>query len=257
MVLLSRSLIRRQVAGIAAFCVLFSACLASQAGRLTNPGPDDRHVALEVTSLLVRHHLRQHPLDDEMSERCLKTFLKDLDPMKMYFYQCDFDEFAKSKDDLANLIQKGDVSFAYTVFNTLPRPHRRAGEDDRRDAEPEAGFHASTRRWSSTRTPSSMPRPRRRPTTAGGSGSSTTCWCWKLKRPTPRPTRRPTRRRPWRRQNARTAARAALPQLRQADAPDRQRRVAGNVPDGLTTAFDPHTDYMSPTSLENFNIRCG
>jgi carboxyl-terminal processing protease len=88
-----------------------------QAARLTKPGPNDHYVALEVASLLQKHHLLRHPLDTEMSERCLKTFLQTLDPMKMYFYQSDYDEFAKSKDDLAKLIQNGDVTFAYTVFN--------------------------------------------------------------------------------------------------------------------------------------------
>ncbi len=37
--------------------------------------------------------------------------------MKMYFYQSDYDEFAKRKDELADQIQGGDLSFAYTVFN--------------------------------------------------------------------------------------------------------------------------------------------
>jgi carboxyl-terminal processing protease len=101
-----------------AFCLLASAALAAQAGsRLTNPGPNDRHVALAVTSLLKNEHLRRHPLDTQDSERCFKTFLKELDPMKVYFYQSDYDEFAKSKDGLADAIRKGDISFAYTVYN--------------------------------------------------------------------------------------------------------------------------------------------
>ena len=84
---------------------------------MTSPGPNDRHVALAVTSLLKHEHLRHRPLDAEVSERCFKTFFKELDPMKMYFYQSDYDEFAKSKDELADQIQKGDIAFAYTVYN--------------------------------------------------------------------------------------------------------------------------------------------
>ena len=66
------------------------------------PSSADRHVALAVTSLLKHEHLLRHPLDAEISERCMKTFLQDLDPMKMYFYQSDYDEFAKYKDRLAD-----------------------------------------------------------------------------------------------------------------------------------------------------------
>ena len=112
-----RSVFRRRVAGVLAFCVLASACLASQAARLTKPGPNDHYVAESVASLLKIDHLRRRPLDAEISEHCFKSFLKEIDPMKMYFYQSDYDEFAQSKDKLAEEIEKGDISFAYTLYN--------------------------------------------------------------------------------------------------------------------------------------------
>ena len=112
-----RSVFRRRVAGVLAFCVLASACLASQAARLTKPGPNDHYVAESVASLLKIDHLRRRPLDAEISERRFKSFLKEIDPMKMYFYQSDYDEFAQSKDKLAEEIEKGDISFAYTLYN--------------------------------------------------------------------------------------------------------------------------------------------
>ena len=39
--------------------------------------------------------------------------------MKVYFTQADIDEFSKYRDDLAATIKKGDVSFAYKVFDRL------------------------------------------------------------------------------------------------------------------------------------------
>jgi carboxyl-terminal processing protease len=113
----SRSVVRQRMAGILAFCVLALACLASQAARLAAPGPNDHYVAKAVTSQLKRDHLRRHPLDAEVAERCFKTFLKELDPMKMYFYQSDYDEFAQSKDKLAEMIEAGDITFAYKLYN--------------------------------------------------------------------------------------------------------------------------------------------
>jgi carboxyl-terminal processing protease len=74
---------------------------------------------LTVSSLLSQQHLLRHPLDKEMSERCLKSFLKAIDPMKVYFYQSDIDNFMQHKDELCDAIRKGDVNFAYTVFRTF------------------------------------------------------------------------------------------------------------------------------------------
>ncbi len=83
------------------------------------PSAEDRQIALAVTSLLRRDHLSRHPLDDEISQRCMKSFLKMLDPMKVYFYQSDVDAFQQRKNDLDDLVRRGDVSFAYTVFQTF------------------------------------------------------------------------------------------------------------------------------------------
>ena len=84
----------------------------------TGPTPSDRHVSLAVTSMLRKDHLSRHPLDAEMSERCLKMFLRDLDPLKVYFYQSDIDAFSKYKDTLDEAAQRGDVGFAYMVYKT-------------------------------------------------------------------------------------------------------------------------------------------
>ena len=51
-----------------------------------------------------------------MAARWMKTFLKSLDPMKIYFYQSDVNEFTQHQDDLIKMIEKNDISFAYFVF---------------------------------------------------------------------------------------------------------------------------------------------
>jgi carboxyl-terminal processing protease len=116
---LSRSLIRRRIAGVTAFLFLLSATVWVQAGQLTAPSAGDHNVAKAVTSLLRREHLLRHPLDAEISHRCMKMFLQSLDPMKMYFYQSDYDKFAEYKDRLADLAQEGKIDFAYLVYKTL------------------------------------------------------------------------------------------------------------------------------------------
>ena len=82
------------------------------------PQSTDKQVALSVVRLL-REHLSKMPLDDEISKRTFGSILKTLDPLKIYFDQADIDEFAKDETNLDDMLKKGDVSFIYKVFNRL------------------------------------------------------------------------------------------------------------------------------------------
>ena len=183
------------------------------------PKPNDRQIAFSVAFEVQRKHVSGHPLDAEISERCLKMFLKALDPMKVYFYQSDIDEFNKHKDELAESIRKGDVRFAYTVFLTyLQRIDERMKMVDEildgpldftRDEEmmidPEvAQYPQHAGRGPGPLAEADQVRPAgaegRQEGGQGGEGGP---------RQAPPP----------------------LPQLRQADAPDQQRGVVGDVPE--------------------------
>jgi carboxyl-terminal processing protease len=94
---------------------------------LTAPGANDRYVTRAVTMLMGREHLTRHDLDDEISSRAMTAFLKALDPMKMYFNQSDIDVFEKSRHLLDDRTKKGDVGFAYEVYDVyLKRVDERA-----------------------------------------------------------------------------------------------------------------------------------
>jgi carboxyl-terminal processing protease len=83
------------------------------------PKANDRHVTLVVSQLMREQHLSKHPIDDEIAERGLSKYLKDLDPMKVYFTQADVAEFQKKQNELDDALKAGDISFAYTVYNRL------------------------------------------------------------------------------------------------------------------------------------------
>jgi carboxyl-terminal processing protease len=87
--------------------------------RLAAPRENDKWISFVVTSLLDRQHLLNRRLDDEIAERTFQQFLKALDPMKLYFYQSDVDEFAADRKKIDDQIRLGDISFAYRVFNRL------------------------------------------------------------------------------------------------------------------------------------------
>lgn len=89
------------------------------AAGLNAPRPTDRQITRTVTALVGGQHLSKHALDDEISQRALEQFLKSLDGLKTYFYQSDIDEFNKQKNELDDMLKNGDVTFAYNVYKVL------------------------------------------------------------------------------------------------------------------------------------------
>jgi carboxyl-terminal processing protease len=92
-----------------------SATAAPAAGG--KPGPNDRQITLAVRSYLEREHFLRHPIDDDIAQRWFTIFLEGLDPWKLHFLQSDIDGFLQKRDSLDELVKRGDVSFAYEVFN--------------------------------------------------------------------------------------------------------------------------------------------
>jgi carboxyl-terminal processing protease len=86
------------------------------AGGGPKPGPNDRAITLAVRNFLEREHYLNRPIDDEVARRWFKGFLEALDPMKVYFLQSDVDAFLQKRDSLDDLVKRGDVSFAYEVL---------------------------------------------------------------------------------------------------------------------------------------------
>lgn len=84
---------------------------------LKGPEETDRQVTLVVSHLLKKEHLSKHALDDDMSRRGLDNFLESLDPMKVYFTQADIDEFLANREKIDDMIKRGDISYGYTIFN--------------------------------------------------------------------------------------------------------------------------------------------
>ncbi|TWT86852.1 Tail-specific protease precursor [Pseudobythopirellula maris] len=109
-----------RIALLACVAALFGAALFSTAplaARPTEPSASDRQIAMTVRYFMERQHLSRHPIDDEISQRGLDAFLKTLDPWKLYFYQSDVDEFMTQRNQLDDLFRRGDIRFAYTVFS--------------------------------------------------------------------------------------------------------------------------------------------
>ncbi|MCA8992074.1 MAG: carboxy terminal-processing peptidase [Planctomycetaceae bacterium] len=86
------------------------------AERLSSADPPDQDTARLLTKMISQHHLSRSPIDDAISSKLLDAYLKALDPAKLYFLQSDIDEFSKSRLILDDELKEGNVQFGYDVF---------------------------------------------------------------------------------------------------------------------------------------------
>jgi carboxyl-terminal processing protease len=87
---------------------------------LARPGEaprDNRRIAILVTHLLNRRHLSDLRVDDETSRRCYEMFFKTLDPRKLFFLQTDLDEFSSEKNQIDDNVKNGNVQLADRIFD--------------------------------------------------------------------------------------------------------------------------------------------
>lgn len=225
---------------LVALLLIASICPNITAESIGEPSAKDRQITLTVRILMTRQHLTKHKLDDEISQRALVTFLKTLDPMKLYFLQSDIDEFDAKKNDIDDMINDGKLDFAFTVFDRLME---RMGEsvtvanhmiDEKHDFT--ADEYLSTD-WDNL-------------TYAADRATLDDRWRKRIKYNLlvlkgDETEGDEARQRLHRRYNS------LLKQMQQTKSDELLEMFLTAV----TTSYDPHTTYMSPTTLENFEIQ--
>ncbi len=82
------------------------------------PSAKDRNIAVTFTALLQKEHISRRPLDREIFNRTVSQFIKMLDPAKVYFYQSDVDGFYARQDEVGRVV-RGDVQFAHDIFRVF------------------------------------------------------------------------------------------------------------------------------------------
>jgi carboxyl-terminal processing protease len=200
----------------------------------------ERQISKAVTFLLNQQHLTRHPMDDEMSARAMDLFIKALDPSKLYFYQADIDEFMQHRNDLDDMVKAGDMSFAYKAFNRLlDRVDERVAQvqeilktpldltvDEVMKTDPDKLSFPKTKEEAAAR------------------------WTKRLKYDLlVLKTDKESMADPVDRLKRRYASFAK--RMKQTDSDELLEMFLT----AMTTSFDPHTNYMSKTTLENFDIQ--
>jgi carboxyl-terminal processing protease len=87
--------------------------------RPNGPAKTDGPIALAIRVYMEEKHVSRAGLSDETSKRCFKAYLEALDPWKLYFYQSDIDALSSAEQSLDDQLRTGNTSFAYKAFDTF------------------------------------------------------------------------------------------------------------------------------------------
>ncbi len=80
---------------------------------------DVKKITRTVAYSLPVFHLNQLPLNNGIATNAFNLFIDSLDPAHCYFLQADINDFKTDASDLHKQLKKGDVSFAYKVYDVL------------------------------------------------------------------------------------------------------------------------------------------
>jgi len=80
---------------------------------------DIKKISRTVAYSLPVFHLNQLPMDAHISTNAFNLFISSLDPARSYFLQSDIDAFSKDAAQLHKRLRKGDIDFARQAYKTV------------------------------------------------------------------------------------------------------------------------------------------
>lgn len=115
------------VRAISVFCGVAVVAGLAIAGDTISLSRNDGQTARQVAQMVQTRHIAHPDIDDALSSRLLTRYVDAWDAQKLYFLQSDIDEFNRSASDLDDQIESGNVEFATLVFDRIrQRMHERA-----------------------------------------------------------------------------------------------------------------------------------
>jgi carboxyl-terminal processing protease len=94
--------------------------VAEVTGELRPLKPESAHPKTnqEIVLSLLKSHYSSPTIDDNLSLKMFDSYLKSLDPNKLYFTQADVKVFQKNSLSLDNALLTNDLAPAYEIFNS-------------------------------------------------------------------------------------------------------------------------------------------
>jgi carboxyl-terminal processing protease len=103
---------------IVAPLIVAGAITAAPASADGDLAPSDRHRASAqiIVELLSNHHYRERDLDNELSRAAFDAYLDALDPERFYFRAADIRDFQRYRDKLDDQLRQGKLDAAWEIF---------------------------------------------------------------------------------------------------------------------------------------------
>ncbi len=214
--------------------------LLAVAGPAPAASPDSGQVAVAVARWLEQAHYTRQKLDDEMSKKLLATYLELLDYNRLYFTQADVDEFnEKYGTRLDDAVFRGDLEPAREIFARYKQRVEDRVATNKKLVKKDYSF-SGNRTVQLNRQKAPWPKDQ---------AEADRLWQdrveaellqenlneFKLRTPVETVSRRHDQ---------------ALRNVREMEDSD----VVKTFLSALAQAYDPHSEYLSPSDMENFNI---
>jgi carboxyl-terminal processing protease len=85
------------------------------------PLPVHSNTTRNIVDALASRHYVSTLLDDDLSSQIFDNYIDDLDPSKSYFLASDIENFERLRFDLDNALRRGNVGPAFEIFNVYHR----------------------------------------------------------------------------------------------------------------------------------------
>lgn len=81
------------------------------------PLKEHPRVTMEIVRNLKRNHYQKISIDDSLSSNIFKRYLSEIDPMRIYFMASDIKDFEPIRYHLDDALVQGDVTPAFKIYN--------------------------------------------------------------------------------------------------------------------------------------------
>lgn len=105
--------------GVSAILLANLTFAASEADLRLQPQPEHKQVQRSIVQNLSKKHYIKYEVDDTLSGRLLDSYLAALDPSRMYFTAIDVESFERYRYILDNALNNTDLSPAYEIFRVF------------------------------------------------------------------------------------------------------------------------------------------
>ncbi|MGE5364438.1 MAG: carboxy terminal-processing peptidase [Bacteroidota bacterium] len=203
------------------------------------PMPEHQKSDLLMMTLLSRYHYKKPAINDSLSSAIYNNYLAALDYNRSYFLQSDIDEFEKYRDELDDDLKLGRLKPAYDIFNRFIQRLDERQQFIHKALEKEFDYSADEY----------YEIDRKNAPWAKSSAELDEIWRKRLKNEA---LNDKLDKKEWKSTSERLNKRYDVftKRMKQYKSED----VFQLFMNEFTSAIDPHTNYLSPVSSENFKI---